>query len=183
MIIAISGPHGSGKSTIAKALAKKLGLRYVSAGEIFRRLAREKGMSIVEFTKYTEEHPEIDLEIDKIILEEAKEGNVVLDSQLAYWFTKDLNPLSILVYADLEDRAKRISQREGISYEEAMEEAQIRDESEKTRFKKLYNIDLWNISDFHVIVNTSKISKEKIIEIVEDICRRYFGVKDDGQVN
>jgi len=174
MIIAISGPHGSGKSTIAKALAQKLGLRYVSAGEIFRKMAREKEMNIVEFTKFVEEHPEIDKEIDRIIKEEAKKGNVVLDSQLAYWFAREFNPLSILVIASLEDRAKRVSEREKIQFKEALEEIKIRDSSEKNRFKKLYNVDLWNINDFHIVVNTSKISKEKMIEIVEEICKIYF---------
>jgi len=37
--IPIDGPAGSGKSTIAKLLAKKLGTRYVSTGEMYRALA------------------------------------------------------------------------------------------------------------------------------------------------
>ena len=174
MIIAISGPHGSGKSTIAKAIAKHFNLRYISAGELFRAMAKEKGMSIVEFTKYVNNNPEIDKEIDRRTEIEAAKGNVVIDAQLGYWFARKYNPLSILVIAKLEDRAKRVSEREGISYEEALRELKIRDENEKERFKKLYNIDLWDIYDFHFIINTSKISKEKSIEIVKEVCKKFF---------
>lgn len=38
MIIAIDGPAGSGKSTIAKELAKKLGILYVDSGAMFRAI-------------------------------------------------------------------------------------------------------------------------------------------------
>ncbi|WP_297889998.1 (d)CMP kinase [Sulfurihydrogenibium sp.] len=39
MIIAIDGPAGSGKSTIAKLLAKKLGYTYIDTGAMYRALA------------------------------------------------------------------------------------------------------------------------------------------------
>jgi len=38
MIIAIDGPAGSGKSTIAKLIAKKLGLLYIDTGAMYRSL-------------------------------------------------------------------------------------------------------------------------------------------------
>jgi cytidylate kinase len=39
LVIAIDGPAGAGKSTVAKALAKKLGLRYLDTGAMYRALA------------------------------------------------------------------------------------------------------------------------------------------------
>lgn len=38
MIIAIDGPAGSGKSTVAKILAKHLGIRYLDTGAMYRAL-------------------------------------------------------------------------------------------------------------------------------------------------
>jgi len=38
-VIAIDGPAGSGKSTVAKALAAKLGLRYLDTGAMYRSVA------------------------------------------------------------------------------------------------------------------------------------------------
>ena len=39
MIIALDGPAGSGKSTIAKRLSQRLGIKYIDSGAIYRALA------------------------------------------------------------------------------------------------------------------------------------------------
>jgi cytidylate kinase len=49
MIIAIDGPAGSGKSTIAQGVARRLGLSYLDTGAMYRTvtlLALERGMSL-----------------------------------------------------------------------------------------------------------------------------------------
>ena len=49
MVIAIDGPAGSGKSTIAKMLAKRLGFKYLDTGAMYRALtwrAMEKGINL-----------------------------------------------------------------------------------------------------------------------------------------
>ena len=38
-VVAIDGPAGAGKSTIAKAVAKKLGFIYVDTGAMYRAMA------------------------------------------------------------------------------------------------------------------------------------------------
>ena len=47
--IAIDGPSGAGKSSIAKALAKKMGIVYVDTGALYRTVgyyARSKGITL-----------------------------------------------------------------------------------------------------------------------------------------
>ena len=39
MIIAVDGPAGAGKSTVAKLLASKLGFLYIDTGAMYRSLA------------------------------------------------------------------------------------------------------------------------------------------------
>ncbi len=49
--IAIDGPGGAGKSSISKAVAKKLGIVYVDTGALYRTVgyyARERGLSVEE---------------------------------------------------------------------------------------------------------------------------------------
>ena len=48
-VIAIDGPAGAGKSTIARALAKRLGLQYLDTGAMYRAItfaALERGVSL-----------------------------------------------------------------------------------------------------------------------------------------
>jgi len=65
MIITISGKAGSGKSTVAKQLAKKLNLKHYSIGDIMRKLAKEKNISLNELSKLAEKDKTIDLTLDK----------------------------------------------------------------------------------------------------------------------
>ena len=49
MIVAIDGPAGAGKSTVARALAVRLGFRYLDTGAMYRSLtwlALQHGMPL-----------------------------------------------------------------------------------------------------------------------------------------
>ena len=53
MIIAIDGPAGSGKSTVAKLVAKRLNYRYIDTGAMYRAVAwtaQKKGMGLADET-------------------------------------------------------------------------------------------------------------------------------------
>ena len=89
MIVTVSGPHGTGKSTYAAQLAKALGLRHVSAGLVFRRLAKERDVSLEEFGKIALKDPAIDRLVDAETMKEAEVGEVVVDGQLAGWVLKE----------------------------------------------------------------------------------------------
>ena len=66
--ITIGGLPGSGTTTVAKLLKKKLRLPYKYAGKIFRHMAEEHGMELLEFERHCEEHPELDKKLDKILI-------------------------------------------------------------------------------------------------------------------
>ena len=49
MIVAIDGPAGAGKSTVARALAERLGFRYLDTGAMYRAvtwLAMQRGVDL-----------------------------------------------------------------------------------------------------------------------------------------
>ena len=57
MIIAIDGPAGSGKSTSAKLVAKRLNYRYIDTGAMYRAVAwtaQKKGLSLTDETAMAE---------------------------------------------------------------------------------------------------------------------------------
>jgi cytidylate kinase len=168
LLIAISGDHGAGKSTVARELARRLGLGYLSAGEIFRRMAEEKGMNLEEFSEYVEKHPEVDREIDRRLAE--AEGEVVVEGRLAGWMVRGAD-LRVLLTAPLEVRVRRIAEREGRRVEEVGRETLARERSERKRFKELYGIDMDDLSVFDLVINTSRLEVEEEVEALERLAR------------
>ncbi len=174
MIITISGFHGTGKSTIARAIAEEFNLRYIAAGDLFRQMAKEKQMSIEEFSKYAEQNPEIDHLIDTRTIDEAKNGNVIIDGLLAAWKTRTVSNFNILLIASTQTRIERIALRENRPYEEIKNETLIRENIEIERFKKLYDIDLNNYSIYDVVLNTALWSKESIIHVIIILIKEHL---------
>lgn len=167
MIITISGLTGSGKTTVAKALAKKFGLHHISAGEVFREMARERGISLAEFSKLAETHPELDREVDKRQAKMAKAGDVIVDGRLSGWMVKA--DLKIWLKAPLDVRAKRVAERENKIFELALKETEEREKSELKRYKEIYNIDLNDLSPYDVVLNTCLWNANEVIDIIENI--------------
>jgi len=165
-VIVVSGPPGSGKTTIARMLAERLGLRYVSIGSLFRELARRKGLSLIELSKLAEKDHSIDLELDNLARSEAERGNVVIDGHITAWIARDLADLCVGIVAPLDVRIARIAQRDGRPLEEVRRETIEREESERRRFKEIYGIDLSDYTVFDIVINSASYSPEEILEIV-----------------
>ena len=170
MIITISGLHGTGKSTVGKLVAKALGLDYYSTGQAFRDLAKEMEMNLQEFSRYVEEHPNIDKQLDKKIIKIAEKNNILIDSQLSGHILRNVADFKIHLTCSLETRVRRITDRDQSSYEQKMKETLIRESSELERFKKLYDInldDLEEIKLFHdLVIDTEGLSIDEIVELI-----------------
>lgn len=168
MIITISGLHGTGKSTIGKKIAEALGIKYYSTGQAFRDLANNMNMTLEEFTKYVETHQEIDNKLDEKVVDVAKKGNIIIDSQLSGYLLEEIADFKILLICPLKSRVKRMLERDQTTFEEMLKETSIRENSELRRFKRLYDIDLndkENIKQvYDLIIDTEKLSIEKILE-------------------
>lgn len=166
MKITISGPPGSGTTTVARIVSQKLGIKLVSAGEVFRQLAAKKGMTLEEFSQYAENNPEIDGLIDRMQRELAeKEKDVVVEGRLSGWFVKDAD-LKVWIFADSEIRYRRIAQREGKELTVVRQETKIREDLEKRRYRKFYSIDLDNWSVYDLVINSGSFDAESIAEII-----------------
>jgi cytidylate kinase len=64
MIVTISGRPSSGKSCVAKQLAKELGYRHFSAGDMQRQIAKEMGLTILELGILEQKDDSYDRKID-----------------------------------------------------------------------------------------------------------------------
>ena len=166
-IITITGDLGSGKSTVAKIIAKQQGLQRFSTGNFQRQLAREQGLTSLELNKLSEQHPEVDAQIDACVINLVKEQtNLIIDSRLAWHFAPD----SFKVYLTVDPMvaASRIlhSQREKeerySSLEEAFRQLAERRASEELRFQTLYQVALTDVNNYDLIVDTTHAAPEVI---------------------
>jgi cytidylate kinase len=176
-IITVSGPHGTGKSTYAKALAEALGLRYVCAGELFRELAKERNLSLEAFSSLAAKDPAIDKLIDERTKTEAKKGGTVIDAQLGAWMLKDIADVKVLMVAPDEVRFKRIAERDRTSLESAKNETIAREEIQKQRYKKYYGIDVDDLSIYDIQIDTSPYSVEQTKSLVIKEVRNLLAKK------
>ena len=156
MIITITGLPGSGKTSIAKELSKHLHLKHYSMGDLFRKIAKKRKISVLDLTKKGELINYLDEEQKKI----AKKGNCIIDSRLGAYLIKNAK-IRIYIYANLNTRARRIAKREKISHKEAMHETLIREREELKHYKEVYNIDYRDKKLYNIILDTDKLDVEQ----------------------
>ena len=179
VVLTFSGLHGAGKSTYAKEIAEEFGLRYVSAGEIFRTIARERGLTIIELTDLAVKDSSIDRQMDDRTRREAENGLVVLDGQLAGWMAGEFADIRVYLKAPLNVRVARLASRDGVSKEEAMKELLHRETVERERYKSMYGIDVDDTSIYEVIMDTSFLSSGSIIRVLKTTVREYISAKEE----
>ena len=75
--IAIDGPSGAGKSTIAKLVAKKLGIDYIDTGAMYRAVGYKMNREGVSF----EESDELKAMLDATDIDFVS-GDIILDGQI-----------------------------------------------------------------------------------------------------
>ena len=165
MIITIGGLAGTGTTTLAEVLSEKLDVQFISAGFIFRQMAAERGMCVLEFSEFAEGNDEIDKEIDKRQAEIAKSSeNLIIEGRLSAYFVEA--DLKLWLMTPFEVRSKRIAQREDKSVDVAKSEIITREKSEALRYKEIHNIDISNMEIYDLIVNTDSFDPESISEII-----------------
>jgi cytidylate kinase len=176
IVITVAGPHGSGRSTQAQRLAETFGLRYVSTGSLFRARAAELKISLEDMTRLAAKDPEFDKYLDSRSKEECRKGNVVLDATLSGWMAEDPD-IKIYLTAPLTARVRRISEREGRDYGEVEHETRVREDIERERFKRYYDIDIDDLSVYDLVINTELFDVDETADILKNIVESYIGKK------
>jgi cytidylate kinase, putative len=169
MRITISGPPGSGKTTVCSLLSERLQIGSIVFGRMFRELAKEKGISLSELGTLAENDPSIDISIDDHILEIAKgKEDVILESRLSAYmlYRNGIPALKVYLDATPETRIERISARDGESPEDAYKNTMERHASEAKRYMKYYGINADDKSVYDIVIDTDSRTPDEIVDII-----------------
>jgi len=168
IVICIAGMTACGKSTVARRLAEKYGLKYVSGGTALKELAirmgykaQERGWwETTEGTRFLERRlrdSRFDKQVDAELLNWAEQGNVVLDSWTMPWLFK--NGFKIWIEVSLQERAKRLAHRDKMSLREAEKAITEKDGKTKRIYERLYGFKLGeDFSPFDLVLDTELLS-------------------------
>jgi len=175
-VICISGMAGTGKSTLAKKLAQKYGLKYYSGGDALRVLAAEEGYNSssngwwespdgLRFLDERKKDSSFDKVVDEKLLEYAAEGNVLLDSWTMPWLVKE--GFKIWLSASVDKQAERIAKRDKMTIEEAHKALEQKESRTKAIYKKLYGFALGeDFAPFNFILDSDNLSAEEVFQVL-----------------
>ncbi|HDQ07249.1 MAG TPA: cytidylate kinase [Methanoculleus sp.] len=167
MRITISGPPGSGTTSLAKYLVGKYGYTLISAGEVFRTLAAEHDMDLAAFGALAEQDDSVDRMIDARQKEigEARD-NIIIEGRLAGHMIDNAD-IRIWIMASVECRSIRISDREGLDARTAALLTIEREDCEAGRYRNYYGIDISDLSVYDLVINSEVWGIDEIGSIVD----------------
>lgn len=170
MIISVSGLPGSGTTTASKLLSEKTDMKLISSGEVFREMAKERDMSLQEFSDLAEKNEEIDKRLDKKMIKKAEEGTILEGRLTGHLLEKsEKDAFKIWLKAPLDVRVNRIADREMVKNKDKLKKRVVkREKSERKRYKDYYNIDLTDTSIYDMTLDSRKNSPDQIVEKIID---------------
>ncbi|MGM5488939.1 MAG: (d)CMP kinase [Nanobdellota archaeon] len=178
MIISISGTPGSGKSTVGKAIAKRLNLSRYYIGGILREQAKQRGLTLQQLLTQGETDPSIDQDVDKYQRELGKnQDNFVIEGRTSFIMIPQ--SIKIFLKTDYKTAAERIyndkaDRNEGQteSLEQMEEKIEKRMGSDRKRYIHYYGVDAFEEDNYDIVIDTSDKTPEQVIETVLERIRQ-----------
>jgi len=171
MIIAVWGYTGSGKNTLGKLIAERLGYKLVCP--TFKDLAKQRGISLMELQKMAERDHNIDKKFDELLKKETAGGNCVVTTWLGPWMVNA--DVRIKLAVSDRTRAERVAKRDGISFDEALKHVRERDHNNIERYKAIYGIDINDEKIFDAILDGEHSTPEELLEMAMKVIEKKMG--------
>jgi cytidylate kinase len=182
--VIISGPPAIGKTTIAKGLAKEFDLKYLSGGDVLKEMANDQGFDTgrddfwdtdqgMRFLNIRKGNSEFDKEVDQKLKKIFENDNVVITSYTLPWLVS--KGVKIWLAGSHENSAKRMTMRDNISMDDALEIVRKRYNENKTLYKKLYGFDFGDdLSVFNEIINTDDLGPQQVLVQAINAVKKYY---------
>ena len=177
MKITIAGEPGAGSTTIAKRIAKKLGYKLITTGEIVKQIAKQENKTIEELWQEQDKNPKKEKQFNKKIDKQQKEQakkykNAIINGKLSA-YNNPKAELKILLIADLKTRARRTTKRDGGTIKKQQQEIEKREKEERKNWKKIYKFDyVKNKNKYDMIIDTTELTPTKITNAITKEIKR-----------
>jgi len=180
--IVVSGSAAVGKTTLAHALAKEFGFKLYNGGDILKEIARQQGYMIsgedwwdssdaIGFMKERNKNPAFDRQVDEKLISITKKGNVIITSHTLPWLTSA--PITFWLSASQRSRSERMSKRDKISVQEALEIVRMRDRENKKIYQKIYGSQFGkSLEVFDFMINTELLSLDSLVVLCKQIIKK-----------
>ena len=121
VIVTVSGPPGSGTSTLVKRIVEEYSWKSLNGGDIFRSEAHRRGLTVGQFSDLCKEDLDVDRSLDSILKRELQDtkGSEIIESRLSGWWAHMMGIDCLRIWVDVspEECARRIQNREGGDFE------------------------------------------------------------------
>lgn len=174
-VVTIGRTGGSGGEEIGKAVAEKLGYEYVGKNLILKGV-EVHGEQWLEWGKQLDEHGPSPWErfdrsftgfvslVESCIYGYALENNKVITGRGGNWLLRDI-PFVLRTYitAPIEERIRRVSDREHVNMETARRMLEFSDHERSSYLHTVYHRDGSNPEDYDMVFNTGSLSYDEVV--------------------
>ncbi|MDO8627353.1 MAG: cytidylate kinase family protein [Candidatus Diapherotrites archaeon] len=190
-VILICGLSGSGKSVVAKKVAKKLKLRMVHTSGVLKQVIsqQEKNFSKAamnkgfweskkgkEFNAMRLKDQSMDKELDKALLQLIRKGKVVMDSWTMPWLSN--KGIKIWLKVSEKVRAKRLAERDKLSAKEVMKHVRRKENEARAVYRKAYGFEFGkDLKPFQLIVDVDKLSLKEVVQKILEFVKEKTSTK------
>lgn len=169
MIITITGKPCSGKNAVADYFSEKYGFKTIVAGDIFRKIATERGVDILELNRQK------DVSIDKFVDEKLieigkteKDNDIILVSRTAWFLLEKSFNVFIDVQPEVQferiSNSNRTDEKISLDKNQALADLEERWNLENERYMKIYKKDNTNLANYDFVIDNSNLSIEQTAE-------------------
>ncbi len=188
-IITVSRTHGSGGTTFARELAKRLDYSFVNRTFINNDCLESNDhvcmFGISDEGPYPGSRENIqdlmaDVNFYKVsmianILDHALKNNIVFPGMGAGIVLSGIsNALNIRVVRLLEERVRAIAQVKNIPYDDAFDLVEKMDEGKKDYIARYFDVDVNDPALYHLMINSSYIPLDDAIDIAANYVYKHF---------
>lgn len=175
MIITIGGNVGAGKTTLANNLANALHYEQLYVGDVLRKMAAEKNLSIEQFYAQLKNDPAMEQAVDKRQATMMREhDNLIVQGRVAWYFAKSspFSVLNILLTVAPATGAQRSGEKKeniGKTTDEMVIATADREKMERERYAMLYGIkDHMDPAHYDFVLDTTSLTEQEVFEKVLD---------------